>query len=203
MRRLYLLDLERDRLAEPVSTSADRALAPPFLQRSPNLIADYRRTPANDVQAHAQSLLFQVLTQIDLRRDRVIQDILRPFNLGVSQARALICLGVRPNGAAMTELADLLVIDRTSLTRIMDKLVAAGLVERSEPEHDRRITQIALTEAGEGVWQALTELLEDHSRRLLEGVAGEDVDCANRVLAAILERLVGRKAGAQGLMGLL
>jgi hypothetical protein len=89
-------------VAEPVSTSADSALALSILQGPPNLIADYRRAPANDVQAPAQSLLFQVLTQIERRRDQAIQDIVRPVNLGVSQARALICLGLRPNGAAMT-----------------------------------------------------------------------------------------------------
>jgi DNA-binding MarR family transcriptional regulator len=167
------------------------------------LIASHDKVASEDALAHSQSKLFQVLTQVDLRRDRVIQDIVRPYNLSVSQARALMSLGLRPNGAAMTELAEILVIDRTSLTRTMDKLVSAGLVDRSEPEHDRRITQITLTETGEAVRRTLTELMAEHSQRLLEGVADEDIHGANLVLATILERLVGHKAGAQRLIELL
>lgn len=163
---------------------------------------DHERLPAHDVPGHTQSRLFHVLTQVDLRRDRVIQDIVRPYNLSVSQARALLYLGLRPNGAAMTELAEILVIDRTSLTRTMDKLVAAGLVERNEPAHDRRITQVTLSKAGEAVRQTLSELMTDHSERLLEGLPEEDIRRTSRVLATILERLVGHKAGAQRLIEL-
>lgn len=167
------------------------------------MISDYDRTSPTDVPADVPSRLLDVLTQVNLRRDRVIQDIVRPYNLSVTQARALLHLGLRPNGAAMTELADILVIDRTSLTRTMDKLVAAGLVDRREPAHDRRITQIILTEAGAAVRQTLTELMADHSGRLLEGVPEEDIQGASRVLTTILERLVGHKAGAQRLIDLL
>lgn len=145
---------------------------------------------------HSQSQFFQLLTQVDLRRDRVIQNIIRPFNLSASQARAVMHLGLRPNGAAMTELAEILVIDRTSLTRTMDKLVAAGLVQRSEPEHDRRVTQITLTDAGQRVRRSLIELMAEHSQRLLEGVAEADIAGASRVLEMILQRLTGPKAGA-------
>lgn len=166
------------------------------------MISDHDRLPSHDALGRSQSRLFHVLTQVDLRRDRVIQDIVRPYNLSVSQARAVLYLGLRPNGAAMTELADILVIDRTSLTRTMDKLVAAGLVERHEPEHDRRITQITLTPEGEGVRATLAELMADHSQRLLEGVPDEDIHRTGDVLAAILERLVGHKAGAQRLIEL-
>lgn len=167
------------------------------------MIADQHRRAPQDLLGRPQSRLFHVLTQVDLRRDRVIQEIVRPYDLSVSQARALVYLGLRPEGAAMTELAEILVIDRTSLTRTMDKLVAAALVERREPAHDRRITQITLTPAGERVRETLMELLADHSARLLEGVTEEDIRRTGRVLATILERLVGHKAGAQRLIELL
>lgn len=167
------------------------------------MIAEYDRATSADALAQTQSLLFHVLNQVDLRRERVMQDMVRPYNLTVSQSRALIYLGLRSNGAAMTELAQILVIDRTSLTRTMDKLVAAGLVERCEAEHDRRVTRIALTEEGERVRRTLTTEMSDHSHRLLEGLPDADIDGANRVLTAILERLVGHEAGAQRLMELL
>lgn len=150
-----------------------------------------------------KSRLFHLLIQVAMRRDRVANDILRPYNLSMTQWRALFYLGFRRTGAAMTELADYLVIDRTSLTRAVDKMVAGGLVLRTEPAHDRRMTQLTLTAGGNDLRNTLVDLVTDHCERLVEGIAEDDVRRATRVLETVLERLIGHRAGARRLIELV
>lgn len=149
------------------------------------------------------SRLFHLLIQVAMRRDRVAAEILRPYGLSITQWRALFYLGFRRTGSAMTELADYLVIDRTSLTRAIDKMVAGGLVLRTEPAHDRRMTQLTLTGAGADLRECLVELITDHCERLVEGLAEDDVRRATHVLETVLERLIGHRAGARRLIELM
>ena len=130
-------------------------------------------------------------------------DILRPYGLTITQWRAIFYLGFRRTGAAMTELADYLVLDRTSLTRAVDKMVTSGLVLRTEPAHDRRMTQLTLTAAGNELRATLIDLVADHCNRLTEGLSDEDLTRTSRVLESVLERLVGHRAGARRLIELL
>lgn len=48
----------------------------------------------------------------------------------------------------MSELAEAVLISRSGLTRLVDRMAKAGLVERLPCPEDRRGTHVALTEAG-------------------------------------------------------
>jgi DNA-binding MarR family transcriptional regulator len=48
----------------------------------------------------------------------------------------------------ISELADLLSLDESTVTRLVDKLEAAGLAERRRSTSDRRSTSVAITDAG-------------------------------------------------------
>jgi DNA-binding MarR family transcriptional regulator len=70
----------------------------------------------------------------------------------------------------MHELADMAVISRTNLTRLVDRLEAAGLVARARDCDDRRGAYAVLTPAGRAmrrkIWpvyaQAIDELFDTH-----------------------------------------
>ncbi len=96
----------------------------------------------------------------------------------------------------MRELADMTVISRSNLTRLVDRLESAGLVERERAEEDRRGAFAVITTQGRVVrkkmWPvysaAIKELFEDHIsereaaqmggtlRRILEAVHGRAAD---------------------------
>jgi DNA-binding MarR family transcriptional regulator len=94
----------------------------------------------------------------------------------------------------MRELADMTVISRSNLTRLVDRLESAGLVERERAEQDRRGAFAVVTAQGRALrkkmWPvysaAIKELFEDHItqrdasqmgdtlRRLIDAVRGTD-----------------------------
>lgn len=97
----------------------------------------------------------------------------------------------------MRELADLTVITRSNLTRLIDRLEAAGLVERERAEDDRRGAFAVLTTQGRTMrrkmWPvyaaAIKELFED---RIGEREAAQMGDSLRRILDAA--RGAGRDA---------
>lgn len=59
---------------------------------------------------------------------------------------------VKNRGLSVKELMDYLMISRQSLTAILDRLEAAGLVDRTRTEGDGRLRYVRLTEKGIKTW---------------------------------------------------
>lgn len=87
----------------------------------------------------------------------------------------------------MSELADRLLLSRSGATRLIDRLVAGGLVERVSCESDRRGQWAALTPAG-------YERLRQASPTHLRGVAEHFLDRLSADDLAVLERTLTRVA---------
>lgn len=89
----------------------------------------------------------------------------------------------------MRELADMTVISRSNLTRLVDRLEAAGLVQRARAEEDRRGAFAVVTAEGRALrkkmWPVyaagIKELFEDH---LTERDATQMGDILRRILDA-------------------
>ncbi len=73
--------------------------------------------------------------------------VLRPFGLTNGQFSLLMALN-RPVPATMAPLAELLAMDRTTLTAALKPLQRRGLLEVHPDPADRRSRQIVLTPAG-------------------------------------------------------
>jgi DNA-binding MarR family transcriptional regulator len=61
---------------------------------------------------------------------------------------ALIHLEDAPDGLGMTELANRILFSKSGLTRVIDRMEAAGLVRRERPPEDRRVVKVLITAAG-------------------------------------------------------
>ena len=88
----------------------------------------------------------------------------------------------------MSDLADGLLISRSGATRLIDRLVAEGLVERASCESDRRGQWAALTDAG---YRRLREATPTHLRgvatHFLDRLSPEDLTGLERMLGDVLE----------------
>jgi len=88
------------------------------------------------------------------------------------------------------ELARSLDIEGPTLTRHLDNLEEAGLVERRRSDEDRRAVRVALTPSGEAAYMSLRVAVGAFNDRLLEGIS----DPEQAQLRELLERL-GANAG--------
>ena len=130
-------------------------------------------------------LLFQAARQRDLQFD---QD-LAPTGLNLAQWRSLAIIR-RLEACTMGLLARYSTIDRTTLTRSVDQLVARGLVERWTPERDRRQVNLALSDLGEETYSKAVAILRERNQAVLGDVDPARLREATRVLQTALANLV-------------
>lgn len=107
--------------------------------------------------------------------------ILRPFQLTFARYEALMLLTFSRHGSLpLGKIGSRLQVHPTSVTNIIDRLEAAGLVERVPHEHDRRATQASITEKGRQAGEQATRALQRDF--CLPGLDESDLDeITNRI----------------------
>lgn len=88
--------------------------------------------------------------------------------------------------ATARELARELDIDAGAMTRLIDRLVAKGLVERVRDSEDRRVVRLSLTPAGDALAAKLPAVLAEVNNDYLSGFADDEW----RALTAMLRRML-------------
>ena len=85
----------------------------------------------------------------------------------------------------MSELADLATIDRTTLTRIVDRMEKAGWVTRLNDANDLRVTRLAPTASGERLFERIWPIVDRLNRVAVDGLPAGAVE----MLRWTLERM--------------
>ncbi len=119
--------------------------------------------------------LFFWFTQVLDRRDRQLAAALKADGLRAPEWRTLATLHSR-HRLSMSALADLTSIDRTTLSRVVERMVKAGWLMRLTDSSDARVTRLALTAAGERlfarIWPAVWQVNERAMANLPEPAIG-------------------------------
>ena len=143
--------------------------------------------------------LFHLFTTIARLRDAKLDKVLRPLGLNVSRHRAIAVIAlIEP--CTMSDLADLSAIDRTTMTRIVDQLVARGLAERTTSSTDRRQVVLRLTDAGRETYTRALRAIDTVNRAALAGMPEEGLRAMARTQQAILENLAPSPEQARRLL---
>ena len=109
---------------------------------------------------------------------------LREVGLSVPMWRALAALHQK-DGQTIGEIAQLAVLDRSSLGRLLDEMAKDGLVEREPLPDDRRALVIRLSATGRKTFETALPLAQLHYRSVLKGVSPEEFETLMRVLRRI------------------
>ena len=92
--------------------------------------------------------IYNLISQSFIRLDTGDHQLMRRFGLTLTQSWALVHLG-DPEGHSLSDLATLLICDKSNVTSVVDKLEEEGLAERKRGKAgDRRYTRVMLTEQG-------------------------------------------------------
>jgi DNA-binding MarR family transcriptional regulator len=73
------------------------------------------------------------------------------------------------------------------VTRLIDRLESAGLVERFRRAEDRRVVRVKLTAKGTALVEEVHGPLVEHNRKLLSAMPQRDLERLSRLLADALE----------------
>jgi DNA-binding MarR family transcriptional regulator len=126
---------------------------------------------------------------------RLDEDLQAAHGLSLAEYDALLQLVNAPGRRLrMSALAERVLLSRSGITRLVDRLEAAGMVARSACVTDARGAEAALTTLGlERLRDASRTHLDGVRRYFLDPVADEDRAAIERGAAAILDEL-GREA---------
>jgi len=123
----------------------------------------------------------------------------RAVSLGVTRAQWKVLFRLtRFPGLRQVELAEMLDVEPISLSRIVDRLEEAGLVERVPDPADRRAWRLQVTAKAEPLVAKLKALGLQLVDEAFEGIEREELERVRGVLARVRENLSatprGRKA---------
>lgn len=110
------------------------------------------------------------------------------FGLTRAQWRATKMLHHR-EGLRQTELAELLEMEPIAVGRVIDRLQAAGFVERRPDPKDRRAWRLYTTEQAQGIIDDMELIARDLRRDASRGVDYEELQQALSVISRIKENL--------------
>jgi DNA-binding MarR family transcriptional regulator len=91
----------------------------------------------------------------------------------------------------MNELAGAVVVSKSGLTTLVDRMQEAGLVAREPDDNDRRAIDVVLTKAGKARFDKARQL---HRRGIRRHFSDHLTEADAKRLIAILEKLQGARA---------
>jgi MarR family transcriptional regulator for hemolysin len=133
--------------------------------------------------------LFFLCTQVVYRRDRALNDALKPFGLLPTEWRTLGTLSRHP-AMTMLELAQWTAYERTRLTRILHGMEARRLVERLDSDSDGRSVVVRIAPAGKALYRRAEKAVERLTAEIMAVCAADEIDVVRRSLQAMRRKLI-------------
>jgi DNA-binding MarR family transcriptional regulator len=119
---------------------------------------------------------------------RESQRLFRPHGLTAAQYNVLNVLAPRREGISQRELSDLLVVDRSNVTGLVDRMEKAGWVRRADDPADRRVYRVTLTAAGRSLWARVEPRYRTALGEVTKGLPVRQLAACTRLLEELTAR---------------
>lgn len=110
----------------------------------------------------------------------------------ITQCHAIVEIG-RADNISLVELADLLVVDKSTMSRTVNNLVEAGLAIREVDKENRKYVLIQLSEEGRNVFNRIESSMETYYRDIFQILPEEKRDQVLDSLALLTEAVKSNK----------
>ncbi|MEJ8570292.1 MarR family transcriptional regulator [Microbaculum marinum] len=128
--------------------------------------------------------LVWMLARANRRLEHELERELKPRGVPLEQFRALEALHQR-GPMPMSELAEAAFVERSTMTKIVDRMVAAGHVFRAPDEEDRRRINIVPTDEGLALHDKLSAISVDLEERITRILDEPRTQTLRRLLASL------------------
>jgi DNA-binding MarR family transcriptional regulator len=124
---------------------------------------------------------------LEKKRRYFLDERLGAYRLSGSTFMIILFLDRNP-GASQDDLADFLLINKSSVARTCRQLADLGYIRREQSSQDRRLNNLYLTGSGQGLLPVIRELLAEWRDQVTCGMCAEDQQVLLRLLAQMLEK---------------
>ncbi|MFV9504422.1 MAG: MarR family winged helix-turn-helix transcriptional regulator [Oscillochloridaceae bacterium umkhey_bin13] len=131
---------------------------------------------------------YRMLHDIYVLLDDGDRRVLRNFNLSTSQYAVLLLLDTE-HGWRLTDLSERLLFDKSTVTRLIDRLEQARLVRRIADPSDRRVQRVVLTASGERQRNEVRAAHEQSVERRMAVLDYDEQRCLNTLLHKLRDGL--------------
>lgn len=115
-----------------------------------------------------------------------ISEILKPFKLSNPQFNVLrILRGQKGKPASLSCVSDKMIHKMSNTTRLVDKLMEKGLVDRIICPENRRKVEITITEEGLKLLQKIDGILEETEAQLMSDLNKDELEQLQQLLTRI------------------
>jgi MarR family transcriptional regulator, organic hydroperoxide resistance regulator len=121
---------------------------------------------------------------------KALADELGPYRITTSQWSALRVLWEK-DGWSQVELAQRMMVEKASLTSVLQAMEQSGLIVRTRNADDRRKVNIHLTAAGRRLKDKVLPLGAGINRRAASGLSAEEVRQLRALLGKVMRNLQG------------
>ncbi len=145
--------------------------------------------------AKALALVMHDVSRLLRRRvDKAAQTI----GLTSAQWRVLAFVS-RCEGSNQASMADHMDMEPITLSRHLDRMQAAGMIERRPDPNDRRAHRLFLTETGRTLMDGFRAVTSDVMDDFVDGISEEELATTIDILARMRSNLTGKAAEAPSL----
>ena len=86
----------------------------------------------------------------------------------------------------MSELAEIVLMNPPTLTKLVDRMVADGLVQRQLSAEDHRRIHLALTDLGVDICDQIVEHVEAQDDQIIEAIGAEKAQLLREALETLI-----------------
>ncbi|MFN7877835.1 MAG: MarR family winged helix-turn-helix transcriptional regulator [Pirellula sp.] len=140
-----------------------------------------KRKPFDSLE---QEATLAILRTSDLLENRIAR-LLRESNLTLSQYNVLRILRGEGKPMPCLEVAARMIQVAPAITRVIDQLLALGLITKTQSNHDRRVFEIELTQDAVRLLKKIDQPILDLHASLLSNVSKADLTALVRLLEAV------------------
>ena len=123
-----------------------------------------------------------ILSKVSNNISRIIAETYKnKFALSVTEWRIMAVLGELP-GSSADEVSFRTQVEKSLISRALQKLLKRELVSRQVDEKDRRRHNLSLTEAGKDIYNEIVPVSYEYESLLLECLSDDERDQLDRLL---------------------
>tara|TARA_R110000868_G_scaffold5975_1_gene34690 strand:+ start:4906 stop:5352 length:447 start_codon:yes stop_codon:yes gene_type:complete len=123
------------------------------------------------------------LSLVENKINEIVTCALKPYDVSLQQFNVLrILRGQKGKPANLCTLNERMVTKMSNTTRLVDKLITKGFVDRIICESNRRKVEINITEAGEKILLQMDSAMKEAEVRILKNFNSKELENLNSLL---------------------